>query len=88
MWRGLRFIRRWESILLPGLLFVGATGFCAVPQVPGDAEAATLGQFFEMRYSRRFRILAEAMGFIAGICNYGIFPAISARFSCFLSGCR
>ena len=74
----------WESILLPGLLFVGATGFVLYRY--RETRALTLGQFFEMRYSRRFRLLAGAMGFIAGICNYGIFPAISARFFVFFLG--
>ena len=74
----------WESILLPGLLFVGATGFVLYRY--RETRALTLGQFFEMRYSRRFRLLAGAMGFLAGICNYGIFPAISANFFVYFLG--
>jgi SSS family solute:Na+ symporter len=40
----------------------------------------TLAQFFEERYSRRFRIFMGLLAFLAGIVNMGIFPAVEARF--------
>jgi solute:Na+ symporter, SSS family len=40
----------------------------------------TLAQFFEMRYSRSFRIFTGMIAFIAGLINFGIFPAVGARF--------
>ena len=40
----------------------------------------TLAEFFERRYSRRFRIFAGLVAFGAGIINFGIFPAVEARF--------
>ena len=40
----------------------------------------TLPQFFEMRYSRKFRIFTGMVAFGAGIINFGIFPAVGAQF--------
>ena len=40
----------------------------------------TLPQFFEIRYSRRFRIFTGIVAFSAGIINFGIFPAVGAQF--------
>ena len=40
----------------------------------------TLPQFFEIRYSRRFRIFTGIVAFGAGIINFGIFPAVGAQF--------
>ncbi len=42
--------------------------------------ALTLAEFFEKRYSRRFRIYAGSVAFIAGLINFGIFPAVGSRF--------
>jgi len=40
----------------------------------------TLSQFFEKRYSRKFRIFTGIVAFVAGIINFGIFPAVGAQF--------
>jgi len=46
----------------------------------------TLSQFFEKRYSRKFRIFTGIVAFIAGIINFGIFPAVGARFFIYFCG--
>ena len=40
----------------------------------------TLAEFFERRYSRRFRVFTGMLAFVSGIINFGIFPAVGARF--------
>jgi SSS family solute:Na+ symporter len=45
-----------------------------------QTRALTLAQFFEMRYSRRFRVFAGLVAYLAGIINFGIFPSVGARF--------
>lgn len=51
-----------------------------------QTRALTLAQFFEMRYSRRFRILCGMVMFISGTINFGLFPAVEARFFMYLIG--
>ncbi len=51
-----------------------------------QTRAMTLAQFFEMRYSRQFRILCGAVIFISGTINFGLFPAVEARFFMYFIG--
>jgi SSS family solute:Na+ symporter len=51
-----------------------------------QTRAMTLAQFFEVRYSRPFRVFAGLIAFLAGIINFGVFPAIGARFFIALCG--
>ncbi|MBN2170473.1 MAG: sodium:solute symporter, partial [Candidatus Krumholzibacteriota bacterium] len=45
-----------------------------------QTRALTLAEFFERRYSKRFRVFAGLIAFLSGIVNFGIFPAVGARF--------
>ncbi len=45
-----------------------------------ETRCLTLAEFFERRYSRRFRVFAGLVAFVAGIVNFGIFPAVGTRF--------
>src|SRR5262245_7962864 len=68
----------WERVQIPVMLLVGITGF--VVYRFRETRAMTLAQFLEMRYSRKFRLFMGSLCFVSGILNYGIFPAVSARF--------
>lgn len=50
-----------------------------------EMRVLTMAQFFEIRYSRKFRIFAAIICWVSGIINFGVFPAISASF--FISYC-
>ncbi len=51
-----------------------------------ETGALTLAQFFEIRYSKRFRIFTGFLGFAAGIANFGIIPVVGARFMTYFLG--
>ena len=68
----------WDMMLLPIVVIVAATGW--VQYRFRQTRAMTMAQFFEMRYSRSFRVYAGVMGCVSGIINFGIFPAVGGRF--------
>src|SRR5947207_4840316 len=74
----------WDTLTIPIKLFVASTGFVVYRY--RQTRALTLGQFFEMRYSHRFRLFMGMLAFIAGILNYGVFPAISAKLFVYFLG--
>lgn len=51
-----------------------------------ETRAMTMAQFFEIRYSRKFRIFTGLIAFIAGVINFGIFPSVGARFFIYFCG--
>jgi SSS family solute:Na+ symporter len=68
----------WGQIQGPLFTFIALFGFVAYRF--RQTRAMTMAQFFEMRYSRKFRIFMGITAFVAGVVNYGIFPIVSARF--------
>jgi solute:Na+ symporter, SSS family len=45
-----------------------------------QTRSLTLAEFFERRYSKKFRVFAGLIAFLSGLINFGIFPAVGARF--------
>jgi len=74
----------WSQMTIPLGLFIALTGYIYYRY--RETRAMTLAQFFEMRYSRNFRLFAGFLGFLSGVVNYGIFPAVSARFFVYFCG--
>ena len=68
----------WAAIATPVGLMVTLTGFVIYRY--RETRAMTLAQFFEMRYSKRFRVFMGLLAFVSGVINFGIFPAVGARF--------
>src|SRR5262249_51528350 len=73
----------WPLMEGPAWIIMALTGWVIYRY--RQTRALTLAQFFEMRYSRRFRIFAGLVAYLSGMINFGIFPSISARF--FISLC-
>lgn len=74
----------WDALGLPALMIASLFGFVVYRY--RQTRAMTVGQFFEMRYSRNFRKFTGVLGFIAGILNYGIFPAVASNFFVYFLG--
>ncbi len=74
----------WGYFEGPSLILLAITGW--VIYRFRETRAMTLAQFFELRYSKRFRVLSGGVAFLSGIVNYGIFPGVTARFFMALCG--
>lgn len=74
----------WQMLQSPVVIVLGLLGY--VVYRFRETRAMTLAQFFEQRYSRRFRVFAGLLTFASGVINYGIFPAVGARFFVYYLG--
>lgn len=72
----------WSQMSVPVNMLIAISGFVIYRY--RQTRAMTLGQFFEMRYSRKFRLFTGIVGFFAGLVNFGIIPVIGARFMVYL----
>jgi SSS family solute:Na+ symporter len=77
-------LRWWEFTMGVVLLLITVSGW--VLYRFRETRALTMAQFFEIRYSRKFRIFAGVLAFLSGIVNFGIFPAVGARFFIYFCG--
>ncbi|MEM8783839.1 MAG: sodium:solute symporter [Planctomycetota bacterium] len=74
----------WNSMLAPISLILAMSGWVIYRY--RQTRVMTLAQFLERRYSRRFRVFAGLLCWLSGIFNYGIFPAVTARFFIYFLG--
>jgi len=74
----------WQLTMSVFLLIITVSGW--VIYRFRETRALTMAQFFEMRYSRKFRVFAGMLAFVAGILNFGIFPSVGARFFIYFAG--
>jgi SSS family solute:Na+ symporter len=77
-------MRWWEMAMAVVVVGISVSGW--VLYRFRQTRALTMAQFFEIRYSRNFRIFAGGLAFLSGIINFGIFPAVSARFFIYFCG--
>ena len=74
----------WEMLVWPIFLVITLSGYVVYRY--RETRAMTLAQFFEMRYSKKFRVFTGILGWLSGIINMGIFPAVTARIIIYLCG--
>ena len=74
----------WQKLGTPIALIITLTGFLIYRY--RETRVMTMAQFFEVRYSRRFRIFAGGLSFVSGLINYALFPAVGARFIIYFTG--
>ncbi len=74
----------WNWIGVPVGVLVGISGFVIYRY--RETRAMTLAQFFEIRYSKSFRLFTGLLGFFAGMLNFGIIPAVGSRFFVYFLG--
>jgi len=68
----------WTSIMLPLSVVLSLFGY--VTYRFRETKSQSIGQFLEMRYSRKFRIFAAALRSISEMLANMIMPALAARF--------
>lgn len=74
----------WGGFGIPIGVIITLTGY--VYYRFRQTRALTMAQYFEMRYGRRLRIYAGSLCWISGVLNFGIFPAVAARFFIYFCG--
>ena len=92
------FLALWEIWREAGFSQIWWGTFLIIPLTPillltgwvyyryRETRALTLAQLFEMRYTKNFRITAGMICWACGVVNFGIFPAVAARFFVYFCG--
>ncbi|MFH1616010.1 MAG: sodium:solute symporter [Planctomycetota bacterium] len=74
----------WSMSTLP--LSIGLTMVGYLIYRFRETRVFTLGQFFEIRYSKSFRKAMGLLAWLSGIINFGVFPAVCGRFFIYFCG--
>jgi len=74
----------WALMMTPVMLIMVLSGWVSYRY--RETRVFTLAQFFEVRYSKSFRVFAGILGWTSGIINFGIFPAVGSRFFVYYCG--
>ncbi|OHB57128.1 MAG: hypothetical protein A2Y12_13595 [Planctomycetes bacterium GWF2_42_9] len=83
-YRGGFSIQWWFLLMMVANLIASLSGWIIYRF--RQTRALTVAQFLEQRYSRRFRIFAGILCWFSGIMNFGLFPAVGARFFVYFCG--
>jgi SSS family solute:Na+ symporter len=68
----------WVMLTTPLSLYICITGWGVYRF--RETRALTVAQFLEMRYDKKTRVIAGILAWCAGLINFGLFPAVGARF--------
>ena len=68
----------WTRIITPISVLLSLYGYCMYRF--RETKSQSIGQFFEMRYSRKFRVFAAALRSLSEMLANMIMPALAARF--------
>lgn len=74
----------WNSFQWPIIFFMTLLGLVYVRF--RETRALTFHQFFEMRYGKGIRVFASFANIFSGLFNFGIGPAVGARFFIYFCG--
>lgn len=67
----------WVMLSTPFIVYMCVSGWGVYRF--RETRSMTIAQFLETRYSRNLRLMAGILSWLAGMINFGIFPAVSAR---------
>lgn len=67
----------WMMMLYPIYMLLALSGWITYRY--RETRVLTMAQFFEIRYSRKFRVFSGILAWGSGVINMGIFPAVTAR---------
>jgi len=74
----------WNTILMPISVMLGLYGYCSYRY--RETRSQSLGEFIEIRYSRKMRVFAATLRSLTEMLVNMIMPALAARFFIYLLG--